>query len=152
MPRRIPLVFESLPNAGLEFEAAGALAGFKLLANGNELKKSKGKYTLPRSDGGTAELQVKAGLDFANPKFVHESETVSPMEALPVPLIILSMLPFGLAGVGGAIGGGLGGGAFMVNMGLMRKDLPLVVRIALSLGVTAVAIGIWLAIAAAIRG
>ena len=151
MSKRVPIVLESLPDASLEFEAAGGLSGIKLFADGKRLKRTKGRYTVPRSDGSTAEIRLKAGLDFTNPSIIHGSEEVRALSTLPVPLIILAMLPIGLV-AGGAIGGAFGGGAFMLNMGLMRSDQALLVRVLLCIAITACAAGAWLAIAAAIRG
>lgn len=148
MAEPIPFSFAALPDLNLSLRPSGLLNGWKVLCDGEPVKRSGAKLLLKRADGQTATVQVKiAGLDLTTPAFIYEGERVTPIKPLPVPLVILASLPIALVGVGGLIGGACAGLAIWANMLVMRSPLSLPNRIAISLAFSSAAVGIWLRIA-----
>lgn len=70
---------------------------------------------------------------------------------LPVSAQFMCGWPLLLVAIGGAIGGGLGGGAYLVNVIIYKSNLPKVAKVVLNVLTGLAAIGIWLAIGAAIE-
>lgn len=72
-------------------------------------------------------------------------------QKLPVSAHVLCGWPLLLIAIGGAIGGGLGGAAYGINISIYKSKLPGIAKAILNLIVGLAAIGIWIAIAAAIQ-
>ncbi len=70
---------------------------------------------------------------------------------LPTSVHVMCGWPLLLVAIGGAIGGGLGGGAYGINIAIYKSKLPVPVKILLILLTGFAAIGIWAALAIAIR-
>ncbi|MCB9753734.1 MAG: hypothetical protein H6713_27650 [Myxococcales bacterium] len=151
MAERVPFRFNALPDVAFEVEPPSGFGSWKLFANGAQIKPTRNKLSVPCPNGKTVEINVKAGLDQA-PTFQYQAEEIKPLPGIATPLLVLAALPIGLIAAGGAVGGALGGLAFAVNLTIARQNLALAARVVLMLVMGAVAVGIWLAIAAAIRG
>jgi hypothetical protein len=119
--------------------------------DGQPLRKKGRKFFLPEPNDGKF-IELKMGFDVFAPTFEYENETVSPVPPLPAVLLILAVLPMGLVGVGGMIGGALGGAAWYINLAFLHTDNPLPVRLLGVLAITSAAVGAWLAIAGKITG
>jgi hypothetical protein len=70
---------------------------------------------------------------------------------VPASAHVMCGWPLLLIAIGGAIGGGLGGAAYGLNLVVYKSRLPAPAKVALNLLIGLSAIGIWLAIVAAIQ-
>lgn len=149
MAQEIPVHFKSLPNLNLSFQPATLTKGVGLNLDGQPLKKKRGKYFLPAPNEGEP-IKLKAGFDVFAPTFEYGNEKSTPVTPLPMALLILALIPMGLIGIGGLIGGALGGLGWYLNLFFLHTDHPLPVRIAGVLGITGLAYGGCFMIAGAI--
>ena len=88
---------------------------------------------------------------FQSPKQPAEKPTEKPPEEkLPSIAYVLTCWPILLVLVGGAIGGGLGGLACGVNLHVYKSSLPVAAKVAIIPLTGVAAVGLWLAIVAAL--
>ena len=115
-------------------------------------RAGKRQYTFPALPGGTVPATVRTG--FGDPYPTVEINGVRHRTGPQVPVIlkILILLPIALVAFGGALGGAIGVVGAMANQAAARTQLPPVVRALMMIGITGVALVIWLAIALAITG
>ena len=146
MSKEKPLVFESLPDANLTFHPPSLTHGLSIQMNGKPLKKKGRKYMLPEPHAGKF-IELKMGLDMYAPTLEYGNEKVTPVDPLPLILQIVALLPMGLVGFGGLVGGALGGAAWALNMSFLHSDNSLPIRILGMLVITGFAVGSWLVIA-----
>lgn len=93
-----------------------------LLYRGQPVKFVKNQAELTNQAGETVTLTRKPGMTDVLPSFVLNGEVYRVRPPLPWYQVALAMLPLILIFVGGAIGGGLGGGAYALNLGILRKE------------------------------
>ncbi len=67
-------------------------------------------------------------------------------QKLPASAYVMCGWPLVLVFVGGALGGGLGGGAFAINVGIYKSNLPVAAKIALNILTGLAAIVLWIVI------
>ncbi|GEM_PF-6466018 len=149
MADRVCFHFSSLRDVSFEIEPAAL--GWKLYANGEQIKAKRNKLSVTCPDGTVAEIAVQPKFDMSA-SFMYGTETLTPLPGVPVPLLIVAALPMGLVAVGGAIGGGLGGLAFVGNIAIARSKLPLVVRLIAMIAAGSGAVGLWYMIVSALQG
>src|SRR5215212_2136813 len=128
-----------------------ALGNIKVLVDGRPAKRRHWRaqsYDIPLPDGTVTELRL-TGLWTGLKATVNGVQTVSE-PPLPRYAVVLTFLPFVLVPVGGAIGALFGVGAATINARLARRQLPLPLRIGSMLGVTAVAVALYVGVAFAI--
>jgi hypothetical protein len=107
-------------------------------------------YLLPAVDGSTREIDVWA--DGLRGVIHVRGGGVDQVLGEPIPtwLAIASAVPFGLALVGGALGGAIGAIAWTLNRAVAgRRDLHLAVRIGAIACFTALSVVLWLVAATA---
>ncbi len=69
---------------------------------------------------------------------------------VPVALRILALVPIGLIGLGGLVGGLIGALGVFANLAVARRSMPAIVKALLMLAVLAVTVVVWLIVALAI--
>jgi hypothetical protein len=126
------------------------LKGATLRVEGTAAAKKRGRYLLTRLDGSTVEAKLVGHLTRIVPDVEIDGKRYRVGPAIPTWLVILSALPFGLVGIGGALGGGIGGLAWVVNQQIARSSLSAVAKPAAMIGVTLAAFASYLVLAGAL--
>ncbi len=129
------------------------LGALHLFVAGREIpgrRQGRGRvYTIPLTDGTLTEITLRSTATAGLIASVGGRDTtIEP--PIPRALQVLSALPVGLIAVGGLTGGLVGGAGMAVNQLVARGGLRLSAKVGAMLGVTALAVGIWLAIAIAL--
>jgi hypothetical protein len=119
---------------------SSGLMGPKLLLDGQLLQRHKGAYSVADDAGVTAAVKLKAFLD-PIPKveidgIVHEIARKLAWYEYAWAAWTLLLVPFG-----GALGGAFGAGATLANIHVMRTDLSVAARFAITLLISVVAVG-----------
>jgi hypothetical protein len=126
-----------------------ALGGLQVVVDGIPVKGRRGRYPIQLSDGSVKELRL-TGKWTGLKAVVDGVET--PLET-PIPryLLVLIFLPLILLPIGGLIGGAFGGLAAAINTGAARFRMPTAGKVIAMLGVTALAVALYVVTAVAFR-
>jgi len=133
------------------------LGGVSVHVNGQKLKPGRGnRFDIQLPGGATAQLQISGlwtGLRVTADGVPTElggglTATADGVETeleprVPAIYLALTIVPVGLALLGGALGGLIGVGAAVVNLAIARTPRPGPVKLAAMVGVIAVAVGVW---------
>lgn len=128
-----------------------ALGGVTVLADGVKLRSPRGlspAYAVPMLDGSTRILRITG--QWTGLKALVDGVETRLEAPIPIWAVALTLLPLGLVVMGGLIGGLVAGVATVINMWVVRRPWPPVVRLVAMLVVPAVAVVAWLGIAVAI--
>ena len=140
-------------NRTLTITEPGPLSALRVEVDGQRLER-KGwlapVYAVPTGEGMSVDVEVRwdafrGGIEVRGPEILAHAGT-----KIPTALAVLAFLPFGLALVGGAIGGALGAIGWVVNRGIASMPWPLPARASLMLGVTVVTVLGWAVLAMAL--
>lgn len=130
----------------LTLEIESFFTGPVLKLNGAVVKLKRGKATIKDDVWGQREVKLKSKLyDF--PSVVIDKVEYFPVGRMTKLEQVFVILPFCLAGLGGAIGGGLGGVAAYSNSLLMREYKDSILKYVLSLVTTGLAFICWYLVA-----
>ncbi|MFT7623921.1 MAG: hypothetical protein ACI9WU_003107 [Myxococcota bacterium] len=126
----------------------------KLLQDGTRVPKGPkmGTFALKGTNGEEIVARLKPNLRRTVPGIELDGRLIEQGQPIPLWLVVLAMLPVGLAGVGGALGGLCGGAAAGLNLTVARNKKPTPIKAAIMLASTATATAVWLAAAKAITG
>lgn len=125
------------------------LGSLQVLVDGVPVKGKRGRYPIQLPDGTSKELQL-TGQWTGLKAIVDGVET--PLEP-PIPkyLLVLIFLPLALVVVGGLIGGAFAGLGAAINTGVARLSLPTAGKVIAMLGVTVLAVALYVVTAVAFR-
>ncbi len=142
-----PLALTGFEGQQIAVQAAGFLAGPKLLVNGQPAAKGpkRGQMLLRRNDGRAVIATWKAQL-IDVPQLVVDGQTVHVVAPLPWYVWLWSGLPFLLVFLGGAVGAFVGLIGFSVNAKIFRSTWPMLAKFAVTAVVSGVAAGAYLVV------
>jgi hypothetical protein len=131
----------------------GAFGTPVLLIDGQPAPKGEkpGRFVV-QTTSGPATAMFRPSLRRTAPSLNVNGRLIEVGKAIPIWLLVLAMLPIGLVGVGGALGGGLGGAGAAANLGVARSSLKLAAKLAIMIGIAALAVGSYAVIAALVLG
>jgi len=128
------------------------LTGLKVFADGERLprlrQRGRPTWQVAMADGTTHRLGFSGTM--TGLRAIVDGERVIELERRLAPWeLILAVLPIGLLGIGGALGGAAGAIGVVVNLSVARRPWPAVLRVVASLGVLAAAAVAWYLVAVA---
>lgn len=126
------------------------LIGLKVFADGERLprlrQRGRPTWQVTMADGTTHRLGFSGTM--TGLRAIVDDERVIELERRLAPWeLILAVLPIGLVGIGGAIGGAAGAIGVVVNLSVARRPWPVALRVVASLGVLAAAAVAWYLVA-----
>jgi hypothetical protein len=141
-----------LPTLGrtLTVTEPGPLSSLKVEIDGRALERKgwlRPVYAVPTGEGASVDVEVRwdalrGGIEVRGPEILAHAGA-----PIPTALAVLAFLPFGLAMVGGAMGGAIGAIGWVVNRSVAALRWPLPARLVLMLGVTVVDVLAWAVLA-----
>lgn len=126
------------------------LTGLKVFADGERLprlrQRGRPTWQVTMADG-TAHRLGFSGTMIGLRAIVDGKLTIELERRLAPWELILAVLPIGLLGIGGALGGAAGAIGVVVNLSVARRPWPAVLRVVASLAVLAAAAVAWYLVA-----
>lgn len=143
-----PLSLDGFEGQMIAVQAAGFLAGPRLLVNGQSAAKGprRGQMLLRRNDGREVIATWKSQL-IDVPQLVVDGQAIHVVEPLAWYVWLWSGLPFLLVFLGGAIGAIIGLIGFSVNAKIFRSAWPMSAKFTISAVVSGVAVAAYLVFA-----
>lgn len=131
----------------------GAFGTPVLMVDGQPAPKGekRGRFVV-QTTAGPATAMFKPSLRRTAPSLDVDGRLIEVGKSIPIWLVVVAMLPIGLVGVGEALGGGLGGAGAAANLGVARSSLKLPAKLAIMIGIAALAVGTYAVIAALLLG
>jgi len=108
------------------------------------------RYALPAANGRTVEGTVSARFFDPYPTLELNGVRHRTGPEVPVALRILALVPIALAGLGGLVGGLIGALGMIVNVVVLRRQLPGYAKALLMVAVLVATVVVWLVVAGAI--
>lgn len=129
------------------------LGGAKIFLNDQPAPRGpkRGTFALPKTDGTQATAKLLPAFNRIVPCVDVDGIKHELGPKVNTGLLILSMIPFGLVGVGGALGGLCGGVGWGINQAVLRTSQPTIAKVLIMLGVTIVASALWFVLAMSLR-
>ena len=124
--------------------SAGILSGVGLYLDGEPVKPSWGKYTLPRSDGTQVQVTLRSNFVDPVPQLVVDGQVYSAVKPLAWYELVWSGLPVFLVFVGGVLGALCGMIAAYSNSRIFRTRLHPALKYVVTGAVSATAVVAWL--------
>jgi hypothetical protein len=112
----------------------------------------KRQYALPAADGGTVHATLRNRFVDPYPTVWANGIQHRTGPKVPVVLQVLTLLPIVLVGIGGAVGGLIGVLGVVADVAIARTRIPSAGKALIMIGIGAVAVLVYLVIAAALRG
>ena len=146
MSEPIPIPLAGFEGRGLSLRQPGFWTGVALLCDGAPVPRQGGVYALKDNAGAAVALKFRRTPFDPIPKIDANGQVIVLAPPLAWYDYVLIILPIGLVGIGGIIGGVCGAMGAYFNTQVARLPLPAPLRILIALGVTLAAAAVWFGI------
>jgi hypothetical protein len=155
MPPSVTISIPGFARQKVEVIPPGFFKGLQLLVAGQPAPRGerRGEYLLTDDKGQAVKARFRNqafGLDY--PQLQVGKQTINIAEPLKWYWWVLAALPFLLVTFGAALGGLIGLVAVWINIRLLRQPWHWVARLGATLGVTLLAVGLWVLLYLLISG
>jgi hypothetical protein len=130
--------FEGPDLAGRVVARVSTLTAPKLFFNDQPAPRGpkRGTFVLPKTDGTEATARLLPAFNRVVPNLEVDGVKHELGPKLNTGLLIMSAIPIGLVGIGGALGGLCGGTGWAINQAVLRSSHPTIVKVLIMVGVT----------------
>jgi len=143
----IPFEHNKFESQRISIQPAGWFSGVKLLVNGSEAKRKKGKFIIRSDSGEEVTVQLKSNFIDPIPKVIIDEQEILLAKPLQWFEYLWMGLPIILVFVGGALGGVVGFSACYSSARLFRSDKSILSKYVLTGFITLAAVIIYFILA-----
>lgn len=145
--------FERPDLAGRVVVRVSTIGAPKLLVNDQPAPRGpkRGTFALLKTDGTHATVKLLPAFNRVVPSVEVDGVETELGPKVNVGLLIVCFIPFGLVGIGGALGGLCGGAGWAINQAVLRSSHSTMAKVLIMLGVTLTAGVLWLVLVTVFR-